>query len=272
MVDFCSWQEFVAAPRAANSLRLLSFNIQVGIQTDAYHHYLMRSWQHLLPSTQRQHTLNHIAHLVQHFDLVALQEADAGSFRSRGQNQVQHLAEQARFPFWYQQVNRNLGIARHSNGMLTRLPAVEVEQFSLPGLLPGRGLMLLTFGQGEDALTVAITHLALNKKAQFAQLDFLQERVFERKNLILMGDFNQNAEVLLQHSPLQHLNLQPLPSQATYPSWKPARALDHILISDSIRLSRMAVLNSSPSDHLPIAAEIIVPSQAQSQSSPIIFP
>ncbi|MDX1464752.1 MAG: EEP domain-containing protein, partial [Halomonas sp.] len=30
-------------------LKLLTFNLQVGIQTSAYHHYLTRSWQHLLP-------------------------------------------------------------------------------------------------------------------------------------------------------------------------------------------------------------------------------
>ena len=31
--------------RASNQLNLISFNIQVGIQTAAYHHYLTRSWQ-----------------------------------------------------------------------------------------------------------------------------------------------------------------------------------------------------------------------------------
>src|SRR5690625_5777175 len=35
-------------------LRLLTFNMQVGIQTSAYHHYLTRSWQHLLPHPQRK--------------------------------------------------------------------------------------------------------------------------------------------------------------------------------------------------------------------------
>ena len=260
MSDFCTLQEFTAAPRAANTLRLLSFNIQVGIQTAAYHHYLLRSWQHVLPARGRDLTLGRIAELVRHFDLVALQEADAGSWRSRQQNQVARLAAEAGFPHWYQQVNRNLGqFAQHSNGVLTHLPAVQVEQFQLPGLLPGRGLMLLTFGSGPDALTVAITHLALGKRTQFHQLEFLCHKVQQARHLIIMGDLNQEADVLLRHSPLQHLNLQPLTAQATYPSWRPRRGLDHILLSDSIDLQRIAVIDHPVSDHLPVAAEIRLP-------------
>ena len=45
-------------------LRLLSFNIQVGINTQKYHHYLTRSWQHLLPSASRQHQLGKVAQLL----------------------------------------------------------------------------------------------------------------------------------------------------------------------------------------------------------------
>ena len=54
-------------------LRLLSFNIQVGISTERYHHYLTRSWQHLLPHTGRARNLQRIGELLSNYDLVALQ-------------------------------------------------------------------------------------------------------------------------------------------------------------------------------------------------------
>ena len=69
---------------ADQRLRLLSFNIQVGISTERYRHYLTRSWQHLLPHTGRSGNLQKIGDLLGDFDLVALQEADGGSLRIGG--------------------------------------------------------------------------------------------------------------------------------------------------------------------------------------------
>ena len=49
---------------ADGRLRLLSFNIQVGISTQRYHHYLTRSWQHLLPHAGRAGNLQRIGALL----------------------------------------------------------------------------------------------------------------------------------------------------------------------------------------------------------------
>ena len=109
-------------------LRLLSFNIQVGISTERYRHYLTRGWQHLLPHTGRAGNLQKIGDLLGDFDLVALQEADGGSLRSGYVNQVEYLAQLGAFPYWYQQLNRNLGrFAQHSNGVLSRLKPQLLE-------------------------------------------------------------------------------------------------------------------------------------------------
>tara|TARA_B100001109_G_scaffold60988_1_gene49669 strand:+ start:76582 stop:77370 length:789 start_codon:yes stop_codon:yes gene_type:complete len=262
MPGFCSLQDFIAAPRAANALRLLSFNMQVGIQTSAYHHYLLHSWQHILPSRQRQLALSRIADLVAHFDIVALQEADGGSFRSSGTNQIKHIAGLAEFPYWYHQVNRNLGgIARHSNGLLSRYPAARIRQYPLPGRLPGRGLMVMQLGDEDTGLTVVVTHLALGQKTQLSQLDFLCDLVAGSRHLVIMGDLNQDADVLLQHSPLKKLSLHAPRLMPTYPSWQPKRGIDHIFLSDNIRVLRSAALDHPHSDHLPIAAEIEWPGQ-----------
>ena len=76
-------------------LRLLTFNLQVGIQTSAYHHYLTRSWQHLLPHPHRQKRLDVMGEVLSHYDVVGLQEVDGGSFRSSRVNQVEYLAAKA---------------------------------------------------------------------------------------------------------------------------------------------------------------------------------
>lgn len=49
-----------ALPRNEQRIRLLSFNIQVGISTSAYRHYVTRSWKHLLPHQERYRNLEKI--------------------------------------------------------------------------------------------------------------------------------------------------------------------------------------------------------------------
>ena len=152
----------------SGSLRLLSFNIQVGISTQRYHHYLTRSWQHLLPHAGRSGNLQRIGDLLGDFDLVALQEVDGGSLRSGYVNQVEHLAHLGAFPYWYQQLNRNLGrFAQHSNGVLSRLRPSLLEDHPLPGP-PGRGAMLLQLGEGPDAVAVVMMHLSLGARTRTA--------------------------------------------------------------------------------------------------------
>ena len=55
------------------------------------------------------------------YDVVALQESDAGSLRTGFTNQTEYLARQSCFPYWLDQTNRHLGhFAKHSNGLLIR--------------------------------------------------------------------------------------------------------------------------------------------------------
>ncbi|WP_213878148.1 endonuclease/exonuclease/phosphatase family protein [Pseudomonas sp. dw_358] len=253
-------------------LRLLSFNIQVGNSTESYRHYLTRSWQHLLPHTGRAGNLQKIARLLTDFDLVALQEADGGSHRSGYVNQVEHLARLAGFPFWYQQLNRNLGrLAQHSNGVLSRLRPTSIEDHPLPGP-PGRGAILARFGEGENALAVVMMHLALGTKTRTLQLAYIRELIGGYRHQVLMGDMNTHANDLLLHSPLRDLGLLAPQVEATFPSWRPQRCLDHILLSPSLTLERVQVLAQPISDHLPVAVEIRLPDCLVTDNLPVLSP
>ena len=240
-------------------LRLLSFNIQVGISTGRYHHYLTRGWQHLLPAPGRAGNLQRIGALLGDYDLVALQEVDGGSLRSGYINQVERLAELGAFPYWYQQLNRNLGrLAQHSNGVLSRLRPDQLEDHPLPGP-PGRGAILLRFGEGSDALAVVMMHLSLGARTRTRQLAYIRELIQGYRHVVLMGDMNTHAIDLLQHSPLRDLGLMAPQIEATFPSWRPQRCLDHILLSPELVLERVEVLSQPISDHLPVAVDIRLP-------------
>lgn len=245
-----------------NTLRLLSYNIQVGIATHRPHHYVTRSWRHILPHGRHFHNLDKIADLVKDYDIVGLQEVDAGSLRSSFVNQTEYLAEQGNFKYWYHQMNRNMGhIARHSNGLLSQYGPREVIEHKLPGRVPGRGAIVARFGSNEHPLVVVLMHLALSKRARMQQLMYISEVVSDYEHVVMMGDMNcqpqsDEFEALLNKTGL----CAPLADLVTYPSWKPKRRLDHILVSESIPVNHVEVLKDARfSDHLPIFMEVKLP-------------
>ena len=223
------------------------------------HHYVTRSWQHLLPHAGRSMNLQRIAGLLGDFDLVALQEVDGGSLRSGFVNQVERLAQLGDFPFWYQQLNRNYGrFAQHSNGLLSRIQPSLLEDHPLPGPA-GRGAILLRLGEGENALAIVMMHLALGGRTRTRQLSYIRELIGGYRHIVLMGDMNTHVADLLLYSPLRDLGLMAPQLAATFPSWRPQRCLDHILLSAELTLERVSLLNQPISDHLPVSVEVRLP-------------
>lgn len=242
-------------------MRLLSYNIQVAIGAKQYRHYLTQSWKHVLPHARRFEILNRIAHLVREYDVVALQETDAGSLRSHFINQTEYLSERARFPYWYDQINRDLGkLAQHSLGLLSKHRPTEVVEHRLPGRIPGRGAMLVRFGDGERYLILLILHLALGRRARLGQVDYISDLVNEYDHVIVMGDMNCQPDSPEMRTLLARTSLRgPLEELYTFPSWRPSKKLDHILVTPSVQVDDVHVLEHTLSDHLPIAMEIVLP-------------
>jgi endonuclease/exonuclease/phosphatase family metal-dependent hydrolase len=264
--------ESVQAER--RKLRLLSFNIQAGTSSARYHHYVTHSWRQVLPHTQRVENLDAIADLAAPFDMVALQEVDTGSLRSGFINQSRYLATHAGMPFWCHQSNRKVGkVAYAGNGFLSRYAPDAVEEHRLPGFIPGRGTLLVRYGNGFNGLDIAVVHLALGKRAQTQQLKFLSRELDSSRHLIVMGDFNTQVDSPQVIELLETLALQaPTSGLATYPSWQPQRAIDHILVSETLTASAAEVIEVTFSDHCPVAVEIEVPDEVilREASQPVV--
>ena len=251
----------VQDPDNRQKLRLLSFNIQAGTSTAQYHHYVTHSWRQVLPHSRRTENLDAIAQLLEPYDMVALQEADSGSLRSGFINQSRYLASQAGMPFWCHQSNRKVGtVAYAGNGFLSRYEPDSVEEFRLPGVIPGRGSLVVRFSQGHDALVVAVVHLALGKRARKQQLSFLSGVLEGHRHLVVMGDMNAPANSRELQDFCAQLELSaPTSELASYPSWQPQRAIDHILLSRSFSLSQSRVVEVNFSDHCPVELELELP-------------
>jgi len=239
-------------------LRFLSFNIQVGIGTARYRHYFTKGWKHVLPHQSRHLNLERIAEVVRGFDFVALQEIDSGSLRSSYVNQVQFIADRARFPYWYTQLNRDLGpLAQHGNGLLSRVAPLEMQDHKLPGAIPGRGAIAVRLPYGDTSVLVVLLHLSLGERSRRLQLEYVRNLIDGEDHVLLMGDMNSHLPQLLFNSPLAETGLRPVGQvQPTYPAWRPLRALDHMLVSPRLVMSDYEVLDCRLSDHRPIAVSL----------------
>ena len=249
-------------------LKLLTYNIQVGIETSRYHHYVTRAWRYALPFRSRHENLNRIAQILAPYDLVALQETDAGSLRSNYVDQVAHLAEQAGFPYWHTRINRRLGRwARHSMGLLSRYRPTEVREGSLPSRIPGRGALIARFGEETEGLLVIVAHLSLDRRSQANQLAFLSSMIGNNPHAILMGDLNCSWDAVRNHHALAGLRGSPHPLPS-YPSWRPTRSLDHILVTPSLDIQHTQVVSHVASDLLPLAMHATLPQHLRLSDDP----
>ena len=241
-------------------LRLLSFNIQVGLHTRHYGHYVTRAWQHVAPAAAAgmRGNLARIAELMRDYDFVAIQEADAGSLRTRYVNQLEYLARHAGFAHWGLSVTRDLQpVAQHCLGYLSRFAPVKITEHVLPSRIPGRRAMTIELGAENGGLTLLIAHLSLGRVSQRRQLDFLADLVPSSRPTVLLGDLNCEPATLRRHAGLHRSGLMvPSATPATFPSWRPARSIDHILVSPEVHLASLRALPHTLSDHRPLAAEI----------------
>lgn len=247
---------------ATAQLRLLSSNILAGGSVGRYRHYVTQSLKQMLPSRSKRGNLDSFAGLLADFDIVGLQEADAGSLRSGFVNQTQYLAEAAGFAYWSHQPNRKIAqFAASSNGLLTRIRPDEVLDYPLPGRIPGRGALWVRFGKGDATLVLVVAHLSLGPAARKRQLAFLAELIGKQRHAVLMGDLNCTLHSDELKSLFQKTSLKPHGESppSTFPSWRPRRAIDHILTTPSVRIEELWTLPHPVSDHLPLAARVSVP-------------
>src|SRR5690606_20240165 len=108
-----------------------------------------------------------------------------------------------------------------------------------------------------------VAHLSLGAGSRLSQLSFIAEMLSDHPNAVLMGYFNCLAERPEMQVLYQKTSLQPPGCVVpTFPSWRPDRAIDHILVSSSLRQRSVEAVAAAFSDHLALAMSIDVPESA----------
>lgn len=240
-------------------LRLLTYNMQVGIQTRHPADYVTRSWRHVLPARTRTRHLEPMASVLRDHDLVAIQESDAGSWRTRSLNLMDYLANRAEYPYWHSHNHRQVGpFARHAMGLLSRMEFQATQAHALPGRILDRAAVVYRMQSG---LVVVVTHLALSAPDRMRQLSQIARLIENDEHVILMGDMNCDYEELAAHPALRARGFKgPEEVLHSYPSWQPRRQLDHVLVTPEFAIVDAQATPFGWSDHLPVRVEVDLPS------------
>lgn len=238
-------------------MRILSYNIQAAIHSNSYFSYSYQWPRQLLPTPAKKRNLERIAEFLRDFDVVCLQEIELGGLRNGFKSQHAQLLELTDFPYDAVQTNRRVGqLSLHGNLILSRYPLNIILDSPLPSQIKGRGVLATSIDlNAQDTLIIANTHLSLGKLDQHRQLRFIRTRLQHHDNILICGDLNCRPDssalrVLTEHG-YRLLGRQ----QASFPSWKPQKALDHALFNSRLAADAQ-ILPFRASDHLPLAITI----------------
>jgi endonuclease/exonuclease/phosphatase family metal-dependent hydrolase len=235
-------------------MRFVLYNIRYATGAK-FHHFVRPSRRNLEKITQFLRQLEP--------DLVGLIEVDHGSYRMRGKNQAELLAESlghyhshsikyAEKSFW-----RHVPVMKKQGNAFLARDRIRNETFHFFK----HGMKRLVIELELDHVVVYLVHLALGGRARHRQLSALYDLVKRaEKPCVVAGDFNalwgeREIDLFLAATGLQSANVDGLP---TFPSNNPQRHLDFILYSKKITLRDFSVPKVAFSDHLPLVVDFDV--------------
>ena len=228
--------------RAADEIRLASYNIHLGIGRDG------------------QFSPERIAAVIGEMDadVVALQEV---SFGVPGFDMLHYLSSACGMTA-IAGPTLVTSAGEYGNAILTNLAVVEVRRWDLSvARCEPRGAIDARVSHNGQALRIIATHLGLRPAERRRQIRQLLEIIEtdRRHPTVLAGDVN---EWFLWGRPLRwmHRHFQHTPAPATFPAGRPLFALDRIWVEPRRAMQQVVAHASTTariaSDHLPIVASI----------------
>ena len=242
-----SAEDAFESERAPEALRVMTFNIQSG-----------------------RHGLERIAEVIRRAnpDVVALQEVDKGTWRSRGVNQAEELAKLTGLEHHaYFRATRLLG-GEYGLAVISRFPVVDARRLALPTprMDESRAVARAVLDVAGTEVSVYVTHLSHLPQRSSVRVEQAQAILrlvrSDPRPALLMGDLNDAPEspavlLLRRHLPCV-FNRAGEGVATTYPLPFPFSdlRLDYVLASEDFTPKRAFVVRERASDHYPIVADL----------------
>lgn len=259
-------QQLPASHPRPNSLRAMTYNIQHGAGSDAVFNLSRTA----------------AAIRAQHPDIVALQEVDATwDTRSNFVDEPQALARALHMYVFlapiYDTPPTSVGAAdrRYGVAILSKYRILESQNHQITRLstqvanavpVPAPGFAEIAVKVRGVELHVYDTHLDYRADPSVRVTQVAETRQYVDNDpapKILLGDLNATpqspelAPLLADLTDVWALLGQPHP--ASYPAATPTDAIDFVLVSKGIAVTRAAVVDTLASDHRPEVADLVLP-------------
>lgn len=200
-------------------------------------------------------------------DVVALQELDAPSSWSGGFDHLDYLAKKTGYAHTFHGIHADVQRPRlaYGTGVLSRFPIREGRSWKFAkNALDTKGYVITHIEAPLMSLDLVSVHLDFKRDSERrAQLDDITQHLLERDlaadHLVVAGDFNCTVDGrgnVLSDFARRHALHASDESHHSFPSRKPRRALDHVLVSASLEVRRRMAVPVLVSDHLPVLAEL----------------
>ena len=240
----------VATPANAHTIRVMTYNIHVGVGMD------------------KKLDLARIAGVInaQHPDLVGLQEVDRGVERTQRIDEIAEIARMTKMDYAFAFNLRYQG-GQYGVAILSRLPILATDHrlYKNTREAERRGFIRAEVNIDGRVVNFATTHL---------DYQYEDGRVFETEQLlaalkdvkgplILVGDFNDvpagGAYKLVREQFADAWIESGSSDQGlSYPADQPAKRIDYILSrrTDRIRTKKAWTVSTLASDHVPVVADL----------------
>jgi len=206
-------------------------------------------------------------------DILGLMEIDAGTVRFRKMSstkafsknlEMHYIAAKTKYArkSIYKVLNYTPIIRKNANAILSKQPLFDTRYISfskgVKRLVIQTKLKVAIEGSVVELYLFAV-HLSLRRKTRIIQLRELTQLLNACDgSKIVFGDFNifkglLELDYLLDNSNMINaLDFAKEKNVNTFPSWKPKRHVDHILVSPDVKVKNYEVLDVNFSDHLPV--------------------
>ena len=210
-------------------------------------------------------------------DIVALQELDVGRARTGKVDQALAIARELKMHMHFHPAQQVME-ERYGDAVLSTRPARLVRAGALPSWrfrqLEPRGALWVEIEVDGTPLQVINTHLSLVGPEQLIQIEALfgpdwLGSAAARPPLILAGDMNavplsRPYRRLAARLADAQLTARPSRPRRTFPSRAPLIRIDHVFVSEGVRVSRCDTVRSElaqrASDHLPLVVDFEIAS------------